>query len=227
MRGGSGNDVYVVDGAGDIVDEQGIDSGDELRTGAFSIDLAIFASGTIEHGTLLGAANLDIMGNAAANMLTGNAGTNILNGGSGPDTLRGGAGNDIYFVDFFDTIDEQGNTDSADEVRSDSTSLNLFTLGNGAIENATLLGSVHSANGNDGSNILTGNSSNNLLYGAGGDDLLIGGGGNDDLDGGHGADAIRGGSGNDTYYIDSLQDTIDEEGNIDSADLVALPSMWT
>jgi serralysin len=221
LHGGSGNDVYVVDSVADVVDEQGNDSDDELRTGAFSIDLANFASGKIEHATLLGAANLDIMGNAAANLLTGNAGTNILKGGAGADTLRGGAGNDIYFVDFFDTIDEQGNTDTGDEVRSDSTSLNLFMLGNGTIENATLLGTTaHSANGNAGNNILTGNSTSNLLYGAEGDDLLIGGSGNDDLDGGQGNDAIRGGSGNDTYYIDSLQDTIDEEGNTDSADLV-------
>ncbi len=214
LRGGSGNDVYVIDAVADVVDEQGSDSGDELRTAAFSINLATFASGKIENGSLLGTSDLNITGSSAANVLTGNSGANILDGGSGADSLRGGAGNDIYIVDFGDTIDEQANTDIGDEVRSDAISLNLFTLGNGAIESATLLGTIDfGANGNSLNNILTGNSGNNLLYGAAGDDLLIGNAGNDDLDGGEGNDVARGGSGNDTYYIDSLQDTVDEEGN--------------
>ncbi|HEY1385132.1 MAG TPA: hypothetical protein VGF43_16035, partial [Dongiaceae bacterium] len=221
LRGGSGNDVYVVD-AGDIVDEQGADSGDELRTAAFSIDLASFASGKIENGTLLGTADLEITGNAATNILTGNSGKNILDGGLGADTLRGGGGNDVYIIDSFgDIVDEQGNTDTGDEVRSDAMSLDLFTLGNGAIENATLFGVVNlSAYGNALHNVLSGNSGSNVLFGGAGDDVLIGGAGNDELDGSDGDDAMKGGAGNDTYYVDSLQDTIDEQGNTDSADLV-------
>lgn len=221
LRGGAGNDVYIVDGIGDVVDEQGSDIGDELRTAAFSIDFATFLPGKIEHGTLLGTANLSITGSSASNILTGNSGKNILDGGSGADTLRGGAGNDIYIIDFGDTIDEQGNIDTGDEVRSDAISLNLFMLGNGAVENATLLGVTSlSVTGNALNNALSGNSANNFLSGAGGNDLLIGGAGNDDLEGGAGNDTMKGGSGNDTYYIDSLQDAVDEEGNTDSADLV-------
>lgn len=222
LIGGAGNDVYIIDSVGDVIDEQGADSGDEVQTAFVSIDLTTLASGKIENATLFGTAALDLTGNSAANVLAGNSGKNLLDGAGGADTLRGGAGNDIYIVDsVLDVIDEQGNTDTGDEVRSSSITLNLSSLGGAAIENATLLGSKFiGLTGNTLNNILTGNSGNNDIFGLEGNDVIIAGDGDDHLNGGTGDDVMKGGAGNDTYIVDSLQDTVDEEGNVDSADFV-------
>ena len=45
--------------------------------------------------TLLGAANINGIGNALANTLTGNNGNNVLDGGAGNDRLVGLGGNDV------------------------------------------------------------------------------------------------------------------------------------
>jgi Ca2+-binding RTX toxin-like protein len=223
LKGGSGNDVYVIDSAGDVVDEEGnADAADEVRSDAFSLDLTSIGGGKIENATLLGGSALNLTGNAAVNLLIGNAAANVLDGGKGDDTLRGGAGNDIYIIDSaFEIVDEEVNTDTADEVQA-AISVNLSTIGGGAVENATLLGSGNnSLYGNDLANVLKGNGGDNQIYGGKGDDLLIGAGGDDYLSGGAGGDQMKGGSGNDTYVIDSLQDTVDEEGNADTADAVS------
>ncbi|MFO1207661.1 MAG: calcium-binding protein [Amaricoccus sp.] len=94
----AGNDVYLVDNAGDIVDETGGSGTDTVRSSiSFSLANAARVLGSVENLALLGNANLSATGNALANVLTGNAGNNVLTGGAGNDTLTGGAGHD-YFV---------------------------------------------------------------------------------------------------------------------------------
>ena len=95
MRGGTGDDTYVVDNAGDVVDETG-GSGTDLVKSSISFSLAdlAHAKGDIEKLVLTGSADINGTGNALANTLVGNAGKNKLVGGAGADILSGGPGKD-------------------------------------------------------------------------------------------------------------------------------------
>ena len=104
MQGGIGNDTYIVDAAGDTVDElQGADTDVDTVLASVSYSLALASAAGIENITLTGAAAIDgtgnaldntLLGNAAANQLLGLDGDDTLNGGGGNDTLNGGAGQD-------------------------------------------------------------------------------------------------------------------------------------
>jgi serralysin len=98
LSGGSGNDTYRIDDVGDRIVESSF--------GSFGgIDRVIVALDTGTSYTLRagleqaeledGSSVLNLVGNAAANLLQGNAGDNLLRGSQGADTLAGGAGNDI------------------------------------------------------------------------------------------------------------------------------------
>jgi Ca2+-binding RTX toxin-like protein len=89
MAGNGGDDTYVVDNAGDVVNEaanQGIDK----VIASVSVTLAA----NVENVTLNGTANVDATGNGLGNIIEGNSGINTINGGGGFDTLRGGGGAD-------------------------------------------------------------------------------------------------------------------------------------
>ena len=172
--------------------------------------MATFKGGN-GNDTLKGGSAADTLWGLAGNdLLSGFGGNDVLDGGLGNDVMRGGAGNDTYVINSTgDKIDEQGNTDSSDKVRSTVT-VNLATLGAGAIEHATLLGTGNiNATGNSKNNALTGNSGNNSLVGADGNDTLDGGAGNDKLAGGTGNDRMLGGAGNDTITGGAGNDRID------------------
>ena len=95
MFGGAGNDTYVVDNAGDVVNETGGSGIDTVQSSvSFSLADPVHAIGNIENLTLTGTANINATGNALDNVLIGNSGANVLTGGAGADTLDGGDGND-------------------------------------------------------------------------------------------------------------------------------------
>ena len=89
MAGGMGNDVYVVDNAGDLVLEELNEGSDLVKS---SISYALGAN--LEHLALIGSASINATGNELSNTLTGNDSGNVLIGGSGSDTLNGGLGAD-------------------------------------------------------------------------------------------------------------------------------------
>jgi len=101
MIGGLGNDTYIVQDAGDIVQESsaipllgGIDlvrSSIDFTLGNFVENLTL--EGTATNGTGNTLDNI-VIGNNAANILEGLAGNDRLLGNNGDDVLRGGAGND-------------------------------------------------------------------------------------------------------------------------------------
>jgi trimeric autotransporter adhesin len=225
MQGGAGNDTYVVDNAGDVVTEA---SGAGTDTVQASVDYTLGAN--LENLTLLGAADLNGTGNAAANTLIGNSGNNVLAGGAGNDTLAGGAGNDqldggtgadsmqggtgddTYIVDNTLDVVLENAGEGVDSVQS---SISYKLTAN--VENLSLAGSANiDGTGNALANVITGGSGNNVLDGQDGNDTLVGGAGNDTLIGGTGADSLQGGLGDDTYQIrvgDGADRLIDSQGS--------------
>jgi len=89
MSGGEGNDLYIVDDAGDLVTENSGEGNDSVLS---SVSYTLTAN--VENLILAGGGNINGTGNALANSLSGNNGDNILDGAGGDDNINGGLGND-------------------------------------------------------------------------------------------------------------------------------------
>ena len=193
LSGGSANDTYVVDNAGDFLDEVN-DAGGGIDTVNSSISFSLVAGalvkGQFENLTLLG--NLDING-------TGNTLNNVLTGNSGVNLLSGGLGNDTYVLE--NGTDSVSDTGGVDKITSTITrSLASYTT----VENLTLLGSAAiNGTGNNLANVIVGNAAANILNGGLGNDNLNGGNGNDTLFGGAGNDYLTGGVNNDFFVFNT------------------------
>jgi len=150
LRGGAGNDTYVLARA-DTIRELANGGTDTVLS---SISYTLGAN--VENLTLTGSSNLSGTGNGLDNVIQGNAGHNKLNGAGGVDTVSyAGAGAAVTVSLAVAAAQVTGGAGSD-------------TLSN--FENLT--GSAH----NDR---LTGNSGNNRLDGLAGNDTLTGGAGND------------------------------------------------
>jgi Ca2+-binding RTX toxin-like protein len=183
MRGGAGNDVYVVDNAGDQV----IENPGEGNDAVFSTAHLVLPA-NVEILVLQGSADLQGYGNGDANMLYGNAGSNLLDGRGGVDVMRGGAGNDVYIVDDAGDAVIENAGEGNDAVFSTA---HLVLPAN--VEILVLQGSADlQGYGNSDANMLYGNAGSNLLDGRGG------------------ADAMSGGDGNDVYVVDAAGDMVIE-----------------
>jgi Ca2+-binding RTX toxin-like protein len=95
MKGGKGDDTYVVDNAGDKVVELLWEGHDAVRS---SVNFSIAGLLGVEDLYLDPGAH-KATGNLLANLIVGNDDWNDLNGGAGADTMKGGEGNDSYHVD--------------------------------------------------------------------------------------------------------------------------------
>jgi Ca2+-binding RTX toxin-like protein len=88
MIGGGGNDIYVVNDAGDRVNEYGSGGRDVVIS-----SVSYILSDNVEELRLAhGAGDINGAGNYLDNVLWGNEGSNILSGGAGNDSLHGGNG---------------------------------------------------------------------------------------------------------------------------------------
>jgi serralysin len=231
MIGGTGNDSYVVNSTGDIIQEtstlltemDSVKSTINYTLGANLENLELGSKAIEAVGNNL---NNNLTGNASNNILTGNDGNDSLDGGTGSDTMNGGSGNDSYVVDNIgDIIQELGTlTTEKDTVKTFVS----YTLGDN-LENLTMGGTANlNATGNALANKLTGNAGNNLLDGGAAADTLIGGLGTDTLTGGTGADKFVFSSADDSG-IGLLRDVITDfvKGQNDKVDISAIDANTT
>ena len=165
---------------------------------------------------------LELLGNAAANILVGTAFNDLLDGGAGNDTMDGALGNDTYVLSAAtDVMIEDpllgGGSDTV--VVGYAGNYTLNNLAGGQFENLTLAGVTGLENlngtGNALANVITGNNGNNVLSGLGGADTINGGGGNDSLSGGAGNDRLDGGAGDDTLFGGAGIDTLTGGAGVD------------
>ncbi len=206
LIGGAGNDRYIVDNAGDRVQEAAGEGSDTVFT---SVNLTL--ADNVEALQLTGSAHVGT-GNALDNSIAGTAGADTLDGGVGVDTMVGGAGDDTYMVDGLTDAIVEGVAEGSDTVIAAVD----YTLSNN-LENLVLIGDAHAA---------TGNASDNGLTGDIGNDTLMGAAGNDTLDGGVGSNVMIGGVGDDTYIVNGMGDVIVEDVG-GGTDTVWVNTDWT
>jgi Ca2+-binding RTX toxin-like protein len=200
LQGGTGNDTYVVDSAGDTVDEAGPSTDIDWVLSSITYTLGNNLDNLIltEDGPDL---NINGFGNSLNNTIIGNSGDNTLDGGAGGiDQLEGGDGDDTYFIRNSSSVVIENTNEGIDTVQ---TSVSITLADN--VENLILLAGFGAITG-------TGNALNNTILGNEGNNTLGGAAGDDYLDGGTGADAMNGGSGNDTYLVDNVGDTVTDSG---------------
>ena len=229
MEGGTGNDDYYVDNAGDqVIEAVGAGDNDRVFT---SVSFTLGAGQEIERlatTSQSGTAALTLIGNDVAQTIIGNAGDNVINGRGGADTMFGYGGNDTYYVD---NANDVIGSESAGNGTNDQlfTSVTYVLAAGQHIERIATTSSagttaVNLVGSNSGQTIV-GNAGANIIRGMGGNDTLIGGGGNDRLVGGAGNDILNGGAGNDIFIFDAA---LNAASNVDTIQdyNVAQDSIW-
>ena len=228
MNGGAGNDVYVVNDAGDAVVEL-------AGGGTECSDVnGLILGANVENLTLTGSTNVSAPAmrsptfspampertrSSAARAMT----RSTVCGDR--DRLIGGLGDDTYFVDDPGDIVVESLGEGKDTVHSTvtftisemqsmetlilSSAATVTGTGNSFANAISMTGSGRAILfGFGGNDTLTGGSGNDDLYGDSGDDQLSGGEGNDTLNGGTAKDAMSGGNGNDTYVVADVGDAV-------------------
>jgi len=194
LYGGTGDDRFLVEVAGDTIVEFAGEGTDTVETALAAYELK---AANVENLVLTAAGGATGTGNALANVLTGGAGDDVLIGRGGADTLRGGAGRDTASYAAAAaavTVKLAGGVATAD--------------GDGSQD---VLVSIENVVGSAFDDMLAGDAASNRLDGGAGRDTLIGLGGDDVLSGGGGAaNQLYGGAGDDRYIVSAIGDTVVE-----------------
>ena len=195
MRGLAGNDTYIIDHAGDRVEEDAGAAGG-IDTAIVSLNFSMTSLANVEILKLADGSTANrLTGGTSGDHLIGNTKFDILDGGAGIDTLEGGAGSDVYVVDHAQDVVIETVGNGSDAVQSNVT---YSLAAEAAVEFMTALGK----NAID----LTGNAFVNTVTGNDAVNRLDGGGGNDSLAGGLGKDVLTGGKGRDLFVFDAKID---------------------
>ncbi|MEL7275571.1 MAG: CARDB domain-containing protein [Pseudomonadota bacterium] len=203
LRGGRGDDTYIVDDLADTVEELA-DGGFDTVVSQRHFDMGVEGE-NVERLELSGDAELNGYGNQLANVIMGNSARNLLSGRQGDDEIFGGQGDD-RLTDAFGSNQLSGG--------SGRDLLSVFEGSN------TLFG------GDDADLIVGGTGADDIDGGAGNDvllgdlsDLVFGA---DRLAGGFGDDLLSGGLGADTFVFapNAQSDTIGRI-EIDYADVAS------
>lgn len=222
MIGGTGDDIYIVDHADDLVVEaKNEGKHDEIRTG-----LSFYSLAALPHVE-------DLTGDPSAQALIGNKAANLIRGGGGADRLSGGGGNDtIVVTEAFASVEggkgrdtlhiaaQASVTAKAGSITGIETitvaagaSLDLAKLG-GGVGTIRALGTGTTIRGSQKDDTIFG-SGDGEYWGLGGDDRITGGKGDDFIAGGSGADVLAGGAGKDLFFFRGVGDLANGKGQHD------------
>lgn len=189
QTGTSGDDVFVVDNADDVIKDAGAGIDTVLSSVSFGMGR------DIENLTLTGVLHIDAWSNSLDNTITGNSGNNVITSdGVSTDTLIGRAGDDTYKL-----YDGAGKVKEAAGEGSDTVILYRF-----AGSRYELAENVENLEFNSNyiypTNVY-GNASDNTIWT---DETNL----NDIYDGGAGVDTIISRSGGGLFYVDNPLDRI-------------------
>ncbi len=162
MYGDQGDDTYVVDNLGDLVQDSYFNHnfGQFIQGGGVDLVQSYLSSywlpSEIENLRLMGTGNLNGYGNNLGNIIYANAGNNFLNGGSGKDTVSYQYATAAVTASLANLAAQATGGSGTDTLRH--------------FENLT---------GGGFNDSLTGNGGNNVIDGGAGTDTMAGGDGND------------------------------------------------
>jgi Ca2+-binding RTX toxin-like protein len=225
MRGGAGDDLYVVDQAGDVVTEAAGAGVDTVRASAGFALGAGSAVELLETTDAMGVAAITLTGNEFSQTINGNDGGNLLQGLDGRDFIHGlggddtldggefyddifgGEGNDLLIgggIRPFSILDDILDGGGGDDTLIGGGNGDSLDGGAGSRDLASYEGIRGVRVALDGSVSFAGDALGDVLIriedllGSMGDDTLLGDGGGNQLTGGAGDDSLLGLAGNDT-----------------------------
>jgi Ca2+-binding RTX toxin-like protein len=191
MIGGAGNTTFIVNNAGDVIQDAG--TGTNLLSPSDSVQSSVsFALPVgVDSLTFTGSGNVTGVGNSDnSNLLTANYGNDLIsggtaafttiNGGSGTDTLNAGAGFNVINAGTGGTVSQP-----------------VIVHGNSSLAGIYTQSTINGGTGTD------------QLWGGPGTDVIYGGSGLDTtLEGGSGQDTLYGGSNTDWIYATYASDIV-------------------
>lgn len=182
LRGGAGNDTYVVTNAGTVVVENANEGMDTVKT---TLNYYVLTD-NVENLTFTGTGSFYGVGNSTTGTITGGAGDDVLVSGTGIERLAGGGGHDTFYINNVNDV----------VVAAPGSNSVVYTSVSGVMAAANISTMTYTGDGN-----FTGyaNSTGTTLVSGAGNDTLVGGAGNDVLDAGAGNNLLTGGGGADVF----------------------------
>lgn len=189
LSGLQGNDTYIIDNAGDSIQEL-----EDVGGGYGGIDTVQTTLASYTLGAAL--ENLSLTGLSAITGI-GNAANNLIEGSLAANTLDGMGGKNVLGFTLETTVANTGVTLNLSVKDANGYATASGGSGTDKVRN------FQDIAGSRFADTFTGDSANNSILGLGGNDTIYGGAGNDILSGGAGSDQLIGGAGADSFVFDA------------------------